>query len=190
MFIFLDGFVCVPANFTFPLSQAITASVLVLNKRIAQRYLSNLNFCFSLITSKLKNDCRAEIKDHKVVHRPWGNYESISEGEQYKVKRIIVNPGASLSLQEHRHRAEHWIVARGIAHITKNEEQFLLYENQSTYIAVGTKHRLSNPGKIPLELIEVQTGSYLEEDDIIRHEDIYGRHAALDFKECESEKVE
>ncbi len=128
-----------------------------------------------LIVSKLKADMREEALSHSRNYRPWGSYESIDTGDRFKVKRITVNPGASLSLQMHYHRAEHWIVVRGTARIIKGEETFLLNEDQSTYIPWGTQHRLENPGKIPLELIEVQSGSYLGEDDIVRYDDNYGR---------------
>ena len=109
------------------------------------------------------------------MYRPWGSYDSIENGERYQVKRLSVNPGAQMSLQMHHHRAEHWIVVSGTARITRGEETFLLEENQSTYIPIGTKHRIENPGKIMLHMIEVQSGSYLGEDDIVRFEDIYGR---------------
>lgn len=112
---------------------------------------------------------------HRKVARPWGSYDSIDASDRFQVKRITVKPGASLSLQMHHHRAEHWIVVQGTARITKGEEVFVLSENQSTYIPLGVTHRLENPGKIPLELIEVQSGSYLGEDDIVRFEDKYGR---------------
>jgi mannose-1-phosphate guanylyltransferase/mannose-6-phosphate isomerase len=114
-------------------------------------------------------------ESHRQVFRPWGSYDSIDNGERFQVKRIIVNPGASLSLQKHHHRAEHWIVVKGTAEVTRGEEVFLVAENQSTYIPLGTVHRLFNPGKIPLEMIEVQSGSYLGEDDIVRFQDHYGR---------------
>ncbi|NDD73081.1 MAG: cupin domain-containing protein, partial [Actinobacteria bacterium] len=114
-------------------------------------------------------------ESHRQVFRPWGSYDSIDNGERFQVKRIVVNPGASLSLQKHHHRAEHWIVVKGTAEVTKGEEVFLVGENQSTYIPLGTVHRLVNPGKIPLEMIEVQSGSYLGEDDIVRFQDHYGR---------------
>jgi mannose-1-phosphate guanylyltransferase/mannose-6-phosphate isomerase len=109
------------------------------------------------------------------VHRPWGWYDSIDEGGRFKVKRIQVKPGASLSLQKHHHRAEHWIVVTGTAEITNGVKVLTLSENQSTYIPLGEVHRLANPGTIPLEIIEVQSGSYLGEDDIVRFEDTYGR---------------
>jgi mannose-1-phosphate guanylyltransferase/mannose-6-phosphate isomerase len=128
-----------------------------------------------LIAGRLKKQMREEAFSHSRTYRPWGSYESIDTGERFKVKRITVNPGASLSLQMHYHRAEHWIVVRGTARIIKDDEEFLLNEDQSTYIPWGTRHRLENPGKIPLELIEVQSGSYLGEDDICRFDDKYGR---------------
>jgi mannose-1-phosphate guanylyltransferase/mannose-6-phosphate isomerase len=112
------------------------------------------------------------------VHRPWGCYYRIDEGRRFKVKRIQVNPGASLSLQKHHERAEHWVVVSGTAEVTCGDKKFLLTENQSTYIPLGEVHRLANPGPTPLEIIEVQSGSYLGEDDIIRLEDTYGRTSA------------
>jgi len=112
---------------------------------------------------------------HRKVHRPWGWYDSIDAGERFQVKRIVVHPGASLSLQMHHHRAEHWIVVKGTAEVTNGERTFLLGENESTFIPLGHAHRLRNPGKLPLEIIEVQSGSYLGEDDIVRYEDTYGR---------------
>ncbi len=127
------------------------------------------------IVTKLKDSARNEHQVHRRVYRPWGNYETVDYGDRYQVKRIIVNPGASLSLQMHHHRAEHWIVVHGTAEVTCDDKTFLMSENQSTYIPIGTTHRLVNPGKFPLELIEVQSGSYLGEDDIVRFEDIYGR---------------
>lgn len=127
------------------------------------------------IVAHLKGNQRSEYLAHRKVFRPWGNYDSIDNGERFQVKRIVVNPGGTLSLQMHHHRAEHWIVVRGTARVTRGEEVFLLTENQSTYIPIGVSHRLENPGAIPLELIEVQSGSYLGEDDIVRFEDTYGR---------------
>ncbi|MCC7207359.1 MAG: mannose-1-phosphate guanylyltransferase/mannose-6-phosphate isomerase [Anaerolineae bacterium] len=118
---------------------------------------------------------REERLTHRRVYRPWGSYEGIDVGTRFQVKHIVVNPGASLSLQMHHHRAEHWIVVSGTARVTKGEEVFLLAENESTYIPLGVKHRLENPGVIPLDLIEVQSGSYLGEDDIVRFEDRYNR---------------
>ena len=127
------------------------------------------------LVSQLKAAGRGETLQHRKVYRPWGNYDSIENGERFQVKRIVVEPGASLSLQMHYHRAEHWIVVRGTARVTCGEKTFLLSENESTYIPIGTKHRLENPGKVPLEIIEVQSGAYLGEDDIVRFEDVYGR---------------
>ena len=112
------------------------------------------------------------------MYRPWGSYDGIDSGERFQVKRIMVKPGAALSLQMHHHRAEHWIVVKGTARVTCGDKVFLLGENESTYIPLGSKHRLENPGKLPLELIEVQSGSYLGEDDIVRFEDVYGRNAS------------
>jgi mannose-1-phosphate guanylyltransferase/mannose-6-phosphate isomerase len=127
------------------------------------------------IVEQLKAAGRSEASLHRVVHRPWGNYDSLEAGERFQVKRIVVKPGASLSLQKHHHRAEHWIVVSGTAEVTCDDKVFLLGENQSTYIPLGSKHRLRNPGKVALELIEVQSGSYLGEDDIVRFDDVYGR---------------
>lgn len=127
------------------------------------------------IVGLLNQQSREEHTLHRKVHRPWGWYDSIDEGGRFKVKRIQVNPKASLSLQKHHHRAEHWIVVQGTAEITRGSETLLLSENQSTYIPLGEVHRLANPGSIPLEIIEVQSGSYLGEDDIVRLEDTYGR---------------
>ncbi len=127
------------------------------------------------IVNALQQQKREEHTLHRKVHRPWGWYDSIDEGRRFKVKRIQVKPGASLSLQKHRNRAEHWVVVSGTAEITNGDKRLLLTENQSTYIPLGEKHRLANPGTIPLEIIEVQSGSYLGEDDIVRFEDTYGR---------------
>ena len=127
------------------------------------------------IVSALKSASRAEADSHRRVFRPWGSYELLVEGEGFQVKQIVVNPGQRLSLQLHHHRAEHWVVVRGTAEVVNGGETMLLNEDQSTYIPIGAKHRLSNPGKYPLELIEVQSGSYLGEDDIVRFEDVYGR---------------
>lgn len=118
---------------------------------------------------------RLETKQHRKVYRPWGYYDSIDNGERFQVKRIVVGPGQKLSLQMHHHRAEHWVVVSGTALVTRGDEEILLSENQSTFIPLGVKHRLENPGAIPLEIIEVQSGSYLGEDDIVRFEDTYGR---------------
>ena len=127
------------------------------------------------IVRKLKNDSRSEWELHREVYRPWGKYDSIDNGERYQAKRITVRPGAKLSVQMHHHRAEHWIVVSGTAKVTNGDNEFLLSENESTYIPIGAVHALENQGKIDLELIEVQSGSYLGEDDIVRFEDIYGR---------------
>jgi mannose-1-phosphate guanylyltransferase/mannose-6-phosphate isomerase len=128
-----------------------------------------------ILVQQLEQRNRDELSLHRKVHRPWGWYDSIDEGDRFKVKRIQVKPGASLSLQKHHHRAEHWIVVKGTAEITNGDKVLMLTENQSTYIPLGEVHRLSNPGSIPLEIIEVQSGGYLGEDDIVRFEDTYGR---------------
>lgn len=130
------------------------------------------------VVAELKAQKRSLASTHRKVHRPWGWYDSIDSGERFQVKRIVVNPGAQLSLQMHHHRAEHWIVVKGTAQVTNGEKVFLLGENESTYIPLGHVHRLANPGKVPLEIIEVQSGSYLGEDDIVRYEDTYGRAPA------------
>ncbi|MEY4759788.1 MAG: hypothetical protein RLZZ268_1286 [Cyanobacteriota bacterium] len=127
------------------------------------------------IVGLLEQEGAPESKAHRKIYRPWGSYDGVTEGERWQVKRIVVNPGASLSLQMHHHRAEHWIVVQGTAVVDKDGRQELVGENQSTYIPLGCRHRLSNPGKIPVELIEVQSGPYLGEDDIVRFEDRYGR---------------
>ncbi len=127
------------------------------------------------VVQYLKNHNYPESIEHKKIYRPWGNYTKINEGDRWKVKKIFVKPGEKLSLQLHHHRAEHWIVVNGTAAVEVDDEKLILYENQSTYIPLGSKHRLSNPGKSPLILIEVQSGSYLGEDDIKRFEDSYGR---------------
>lgn len=127
------------------------------------------------LVSSLVEAGRSEATEHREVFRPWGSYDSIGKGDRFQVKRITVKPGAKLSLQMHHHRAEHWVVVSGTAKITNGEREYLLTENQSTYIEVGIRHSLENPGKIPLELIEIQSGGYLGEDDIVRFEDRYGR---------------
>ena len=129
-----------------------------------------------LVVNRLKAEQRSEHLNHQLVYRPWGSYECIDCGERFQVKRITVNPGACLSLQLHHHRAEHWIVVKGTAQVTRGDDVFLVTENESTYIPLGVKHRLENKGAIPLEMIEVQSGSYLGEDDIVRFEDVYGRN--------------
>ena len=127
------------------------------------------------LVARIKSSGRTEHALHREVFRPWGSYDSLDNGERFQVKRLTVRPGGVLSLQLHHHRAEHWVVVSGTARITRGEEIFLLEENQSTYIPVGVRHRIENPGKIPLHIIEVQSGGYLGEDDIVRFEDQYGR---------------
>ncbi|RKT27244.1 mannose-1-phosphate guanylyltransferase (GDP) /mannose-6-phosphate isomerase type 2 [Paraburkholderia sp. RAU2J] len=127
------------------------------------------------IVGRIREEGGLEASNHRKVHRPWGNYDSVDTGERFQVKRIVVKPGARLSLQMHHHRAEHWIVVRGTALVTRGEERFIVSENESAYIPLGVTHRLENPGKMPLEMIEVQSGSYLGEDDIVRFDDTYGR---------------
>ncbi len=127
------------------------------------------------LVDTIKRRGRTEHQLHRRVYRPWGTYETIAESDRYQVKRITVNPGAALSLQMHHHRSEHWIVVRGTATVVCGEKELVLHENESTYIPMGSRHRLTNPGKIPLHLIEVQVGSYLGEDDIVRFDDVYGR---------------
>ena len=127
------------------------------------------------IVARLKAEGRPQANVHRKVYRPWGSYDGVDAGERFQVKRIVVNPGASLSLQMHHHRAEHWVVVSGRARVTCDERVFMLEENQSTFIPLGSRHRLENPGATPLELIEVQSGAYLGEDDIVRFDDIYGR---------------
>lgn len=127
------------------------------------------------VVGLLERQGARESKAHRRIYRPWGSYDGVVEGERWQVKKIVVNPGASLSLQMHHHRAEHWVVVQGTAMVEKDGSQELLGENQSTYIPLGSQHRLSNPGKIPVELIEVQSGAYLGEDDIVRFQDRYGR---------------
>jgi mannose-1-phosphate guanylyltransferase/mannose-6-phosphate isomerase len=142
-------------------------AVLVANRKSSQAVKS--------VVELLHSQRREEKNLHRKVARPWGWYDSIDQGDRFKVKRIQVKPGASLSLQMHEHRAEHWVVVKGVAEITNGDEVITLTENQSTYIPQGQTHRLANPGKEPLEIIEVQSGAYLGEDDIVRFEDIYGR---------------
>jgi mannose-1-phosphate guanylyltransferase/mannose-6-phosphate isomerase len=127
------------------------------------------------IAERLKSAARSEADNHRKVHRPWGWYDGIDAGERFQVKRIVVKPGGTLSLQMHHHRAEHWIVVRGTARVTCGDRVLLVSENESTYIPLGTTHRLENPGMLPLEMIEVQSGAYVGEDDIVRFEDTYGR---------------
>jgi mannose-1-phosphate guanylyltransferase/mannose-6-phosphate isomerase len=129
------------------------------------------------IVDTLKREKRAEGQLHRKVFRPWGWYDSVDSGARFQVKRIVVKPGGQLSLQMHHHRAEHWIVVSGTAKVTRDDKTYLVSENESTYIPLGATHRLENPGRLPLEMIEVQSGSYLGEDDIVRFEDVYGRSA-------------
>jgi len=128
-----------------------------------------------LIVEKLDSNHRQEIIIHRQASRPWGSYDCIDQCDRFQVKRIVIKPGAALSLQMHHHRAEHWVVVKGTAQVTRGDEIFTISENQSTYIPLGVKHRLANPGVVPLEIIEVQSGSYLGEDDIVRFDDTYGR---------------
>jgi len=130
------------------------------------------------IVARLKRESRPEANAHRKTYRPWGYYDCIDAGSRFQVKRLVVKPGASLSLQMHHHRAEHWVVVRGTARVTSGDKVFLLSENESTYIPIGSPHRLENPGKVPFEIIEVQSGAYLGEDDIVRFEDSYGRVTA------------
>jgi len=146
-----------------------TADAVLVAHRSQSQHVKN-------IVTQLGAEEREETNLHRKVARPWGWYDSIDQGERFKVKRIQVKPGASLSLQMHQHRAEHWVVVKGIAEITNGDQVITLTENQSTYIPQGQMHRLANPGKTPLEIIEVQSGSYLGEDDIVRFDDIYGRN--------------
>ncbi|MNP16327.1 Alginate biosynthesis protein AlgA [compost metagenome] len=134
------------------------------------------------VVGELDAQGRSETQNHCAVYRPWGSYDSVDMGGRFQVKRISVKPGARLSLQMHHHRAEHWIVVSGTAQVTCDDKTFLLTENQSTYIPIASVHRLANPGKIPLEIIEVQSGSYLGEDDIERLEDVYGRAGENEVK--------
>jgi mannose-1-phosphate guanylyltransferase/mannose-6-phosphate isomerase len=142
-------------------------AVLVANKDKAQDVKE--------IVKRLKDSDRNEYKFHRKVYRPWGSYEGIDAGPRFQVKRLSVKPGAQLSLQMHHHRAEHWVVVKGTARVTCGERTFNLHENESTYIPIGERHRLENPGNIPLEVIEIQSGSYLGEDDIVRYDDVYDR---------------
>jgi mannose-1-phosphate guanylyltransferase/mannose-6-phosphate isomerase len=143
-------------------------AVLVISKEYAESVKG--------IVEHLKHEGRTHTLDHLRVYRPWGWYQALNRGERYQVKCIMVKPGGTLSLQSHFHRSEHWVVVKGTLEVTKGDKVELLSENQSTYIPLGEKHRLANPGKIPAFLIEVQSGSYLDEDDIVRFEDVYGRN--------------
>jgi mannose-1-phosphate guanylyltransferase/mannose-6-phosphate isomerase len=127
------------------------------------------------IVNRLKESKRKEASEHVTTYRPWGNYTVLEQGTRYKIKRVVVNPGEKLSLQMHSHRSEHWVVVKGTAKVTIGVEEIFIHENESAYVPKSTLHRLENSGKIPLEIIEVQNGQYLEEDDIERFEDDYGR---------------
>jgi len=162
-----DGMLVAGIGLTDMIVVATADAVLVADKKNAQDV--------RLIVDKLKEKKRTEGDLHCKVHRPWGYYQTVNFGNRFQVKQIMVLPGAQISLQMHHHRAEHWIVVEGTALITCDDNSFLLRENESTYIALGSKHRLENPGKVPLRLIEVQSGSYLGEDDIVRFVDAYGR---------------
>jgi mannose-1-phosphate guanylyltransferase/mannose-6-phosphate isomerase len=144
-------------------------AILVTNKQNTQH--------IKRVVTRLKEENYTQTDNHRKVYRPWGHYDSIDSGEHFQVKRIVVKPGGRLSMQMHHHRAEHWIVVSGTALVTRGEETMTLVANQSTYIPLGTKHRLENNGTVDLELIEVQSGAYLGEDDIVRFDDIYGRVA-------------
>ena len=149
--------------------------IIIVSQEVVLVAKKNKSQDISAVVQKLKSDSRPEWEIHREVHRPWGKFDSIDQGERYQVKRITVKPNAKLSLQKHKYRAEHWIVVSGIAKVTKGDKTFELHENESTYIPLGEIHALENPGETNLELIEVQSGSYLGEDDIVRLEDIYGR---------------
>ena len=142
-------------------------AVLVTNKHNTQH--------IKRIVTRLKDENYPQTDNHRKVYRPWGHYDSVDSGEHFQVKRIVVIPGGRLSMQMHHHRAEHWIVVSGTALVTRGDETMTLVANQSTYIPLGVKHRLENPSDVVLELIEVQSGAYLGEDDIVRFDDIYGR---------------
>jgi mannose-1-phosphate guanylyltransferase/mannose-6-phosphate isomerase len=131
------------------------------------------------IVEELKKRKSEERLTHRTVHRPWGNYTVLEEGERFKIKRIVVNPGAKLSYQSHHHRSEHWVVVSGTARVTNGDKVYDVHTNESTYIPISTKHRLENPGKVPLQIIEVQSGEYLGEDDIVRFDDDYKRHDTM-----------
>ncbi len=134
------------------------------------------------VVAELKKEGRREVEENVTMYRPWGKYTTLAEGSGYKVKRIVINPGQSISLQVHYHRSEHWTVINGTGKLTLGDKEIIFRENESTYIPIGTAHRLENPGKLPLAIIEVQNGKYLGEDDIVRLDDAYGR-AAAEMKE-------
>ncbi|MCG2814085.1 MAG: cupin domain-containing protein, partial [Thermodesulfovibrionales bacterium] len=127
------------------------------------------------VVNILKKDGRIEADEHVTTYRPWGSYTVLEEGPRYKIKRIVVNPIERLSLQMHYHRSEHWVVVKGTAKVTIGDREIVIHENESAYVPKSTLHRLENPGKVPLEIIEVQNGEYVGEDDIVRYEDVYGR---------------
>ncbi len=127
------------------------------------------------IIGRIKKAGKPQTTTHRRLYRPWGYFDALDEGERFQVARLVIRPGASISLQKHYHRAEHWIVVKGTAEVTQGETVFLLTENQSTYTSVGQTHRLKNPGSIPLEIIEIRTGTYIDEQDVLRLDDIYGR---------------
>jgi mannose-1-phosphate guanylyltransferase/mannose-6-phosphate isomerase len=127
------------------------------------------------IVDRLLLEGRKEVSEHVTTYRPWGSYTVLEEGERYKIKRVVVNPGEKLSLQKHYHRSEHWVVVKGTAKVTIGDREIFTHENESAYVPKSTLHRLENPGKVPLEIIEVQNGEYVGEDDIVRVEDYYGR---------------
>ncbi len=143
-------------------------AILILKKDMSQRVKDIVNL--------LKKDGHPSVLEHKTVFRPWGSYTVLEEGARYKIKKVVVNPGAKLSLQMHYHRSEHWIVVRGTAKVTVGDKEIFVHENESVFVPPTTLHRIENPGKIPLEIIEVQSGEYLEEDDIVRFDDVYGRN--------------
>jgi mannose-1-phosphate guanylyltransferase / mannose-6-phosphate isomerase len=142
-------------------------AVLVVSKAKSEKVRDLVNL--------LKGTARREATEHRRIYRPWGYYQGVDAGPRYQVKRIVVKPGGQLSLQKHHHRAEHWVVVKGTAQVVVNDLVSTVYEDESIRVPIGSVHRLSNPGKIPLELIEVQVGSYLGEDDIVRLDDIYKR---------------
>lgn len=142
-------------------------ALLVAHKDQAQRV--------KYVYQRLKEASHEAANLHRTSHRPWGSFTVLEEGERFKIKRLVVKPGRRLSLQSHYHRSEHWVVVSGMARVTNGEAEYLVGTNESTYIPCGTKHRLENPGLLPLVLIEVQSGDYVGEDDIVRYEDVYGR---------------
>jgi mannose-1-phosphate guanylyltransferase/mannose-6-phosphate isomerase len=148
-----------------------TGDALLVSKRGAAQKVKD-------VVNKLKEAGRSEAEEHLTCYRPWGSYTVLEEGLRYKIKRIVVNPAAKLSLQMHHHRSEHWVVVKGTAKVTIAEKESVVHENESVYVPKSTMHRLENPGKVPLEIIEVQSGEYVGEDDILRAEDSYGRKSS------------